>query len=140
MQWCTCCRCGVIRWTRRKLVDVGRSYFTSTNMLHSILRILRLEQFCLFTFSSSRKGQVSNFYELHWCIPIIPIILPGTNWFAFSLVCINFTLPVVFVSQLTTKNILNIVYFDLFIFQKELLYERRKSWELVWSIIKYLLC
>lgn len=73
--------------------------------------------------------------------------LPGTNWFAFSLVCINLTLPVVFVSQLTTKrrrkntkNILNIVYFDLFIFQKELLYERRKSWELVWSIIKYLLC
>ena len=46
--------------------------------------------------------------------------LPGTNWFAFSLVCINLTLPVVFVSQLTTKrrrkntkNILNIVYFDL---------------------------
>ena len=38
-----------------QLVDVGQSYFTTMDMLHSILKILRLEQFCLFTFSNSKS-------------------------------------------------------------------------------------
>lgn len=38
-----------------QLVDLGRSYFTTMDMLHSILKILRLEQFCLFTFSNSNS-------------------------------------------------------------------------------------
>ena len=38
-----------------QFVDVSRSYFTTLDMLHSILKILRLKQFCLFTFSSSKS-------------------------------------------------------------------------------------
>ena len=112
-----------------QLVDVGRSYFTTMDMLHSILKIGTILS-TIFEYSLIWSRCFNHLcLVLYQKIQFFVIITAKTNWFAFSLVCINFTLPRILFFGLSwlwvekdvvknMKSILNSVCFELFVFHK----------------------